>query len=241
MSGNFTRESGCASLKRYKYPESLDCVTWHDACSLTINRNATYAKRRIIMKKIGMAIIAMILMLFLAGESLWADNIFSSTSTMTGASTLINFEGYGENDVISSISGVTFGQTPLVGNPQIDNWDAVGQWKYAYGSSSGVGVLTGSKDGYPFPTIAGITMTFGTPVYEFETFFSDTDPLGHYTVEAYGPSGLIGSFELILSTVFDMNGDVLFPTPSTTPHPGYYVGFRNIGNITSIHIGPDDT
>ena len=102
----------------------------------------------------------------------------------------------------NQIAGVTFGQTPLAGRPQIDN----SPFLFGYVASSGTGVLTGSLEGgYPFVTVAGLTMTFAAPVAAAEVFFSDTAPLGSYTISAFDvgnvllESFLIGGPGLIIA------------------------------------------
>ncbi len=119
----------------------------------------------------------------------------NSATTVLGGTPLTNFEGFAEGTLMQNqIAGVTFGQTPLAGRPQIDN----SPFLFGYGASSGVGVLTGSLEGgYPFVTVAGLTMTFAVPVRAAEVFFSDTAALGTYTISAFDASNaLLESFVL---------------------------------------------
>jgi hypothetical protein len=167
-----------------------------------------------------MVIIAVIVVLFMSYGMSWASNFKSSTSVVTGG-TVYNFEGQAEGALISNqYAGVTFGQAPLAGRPMIDN----SPYLYAYGSSSGTGVLTGSTEGgYPYPTVAGITGTFASGVSEFQAFFSDTAPLGDYTVYAYGASNnLLDSLTILMSET-----------------SGLYVGFQLASaDIFKVQIGP---
>ena len=108
---------------------------------------------------------------------------------------MTNFEGFAEGTLmLNQVAGVTFGQTPLAGRPQIDN----SPFLFGYGASSGTGVLTGSLEGgYPFVTVAGLTMTFAAPVSAAEVFFSDTAPLGSYTISAFDVgNALLESFSI---------------------------------------------
>ena len=119
----------------------------------------------------------------------------NSATTVLGGTPLTNFEGFAEGTLMQNqIAGVTFGQTPLAGRPQIDN----SPFLFGYVASSGAGVLTGSLEGgYPFVTVAGLTMTFSAPVKAAEVFFSDTAPLGSYTISAFDVSNvLLDSFLL---------------------------------------------
>ena len=119
----------------------------------------------------------------------------NSAATVLGGTPLTNFEGFAEGTLMQNqVAGVTFGQTPLAGRPQIDN----SPFLFGYVASSGTGVLTGSLEGgYPFVTVAGMTMTFAVPVRAAEVFFSDTAPLGTYTISAFDVSNvLLESFVL---------------------------------------------
>ncbi|UCG59885.1 MAG: hypothetical protein JSU70_10265 [Phycisphaerales bacterium] len=157
--------------------------------------------------------------LCLVGTS-WAAPIKSYVPVLTGGP-VIDFEGLAEGTLISTqYPGVTFGQHDG-GTPMIDNSPML----YGYAPSSGVSVLTGSTTGgAPYPTVAGITLTFDSLVGRVQAFFSDTAPLGDYTVAAYDT----GDALLESLTIFD--GD--------TP-PGLYVGFmRPVADIAWIQIGP---
>ena len=119
----------------------------------------------------------------------------NSAATVLGGTPLTTFEGFAEGTLMQNqVAGVTFGQTPFAGRPQIDNLPFL----FGYGASSGTGVLTGSLEGgYPFVTVAGLTMTFAAPVSAAEVFFSDTAPLGTYTISAFDVSNvLLDSFVL---------------------------------------------
>jgi hypothetical protein len=190
------------------------------------------------MRKLQVFIFLAVFALFLCNGTLWASSFKSYTPVVTGG-TLCDFEGFTEGTLISTqYSGVTFGQAPLAGRPQID----VYPWLYGYGNSSGEAVLTGSTEGgYPYPTVAGITATFATPQSSVQAFFSDTSPLGDYLVQAFGvgdvllESFMIGSSEILPP---GYTGGT-FPSPGTTPLPGIYIGFERLGgDITSIQIGP---
>ena len=119
----------------------------------------------------------------------------NSATSVLGGTPLTTFEGFAEGTLIQNqIAGVTFGQTPLAGRPQIDNFPFL----FGYVASSGVGVLTGSLEGgYPFVTVAGLTMTFSAPVAAAEVFFSDNSALGSYTISAFDTNNvLLESFAL---------------------------------------------
>lgn len=146
-----------------------------------------------------------------------AQRIDSATSTLSGA-TLINFEGLAEGTLVGSgtYSGVTFSQ-PDGGRPQIDN----SPFLFGYGPSSGTGVLTGSTEGgAPFPTVAGLTVTFSSGQSSVEAFLSDTSALGTYNILAYGFGG-------VLLDSFNASGT------------NRYVGFSGLGaDIYSVQFGP---
>lgn len=153
----------------------------------------------------------------LFASSVQAAQIDSATSTVVSG-TLIDFEGRSEGELIGAgiYAGATFSQ-PDGGRPQIDN----DPFLFGYGASSGVGVLTGSLEGgAPFPTVAGIIVTFATGVSAIEAFLSDTSPLGSYDVQAFDSSNvLIDSF--------------------TISGPSRYVGFTSAtADIFSIQFGP---
>lgn len=162
--------------------------------------------------------------------------IKSYTSVLNGPT--VDFENLSNGTLVSTqYAGMTFGQAPTAGRPMIDEFP----WLFGYGSSSGNHVLTGSTEGgYPFPTIAGITIAFDTPQRAVQAFLSDTAPLGDYTITAFGAGGsVLESFVVLASEVLPpgYNGGTL-PPPGTTPLPGIYVGFMNAtSNIFSIQIG----
>ena len=119
----------------------------------------------------------------------------NSATTVLGGTPLTTFEGFAEGTLMQNqVAGVTFGQAPLAGRPQIDN----SPFLFGYVASSGTGVLTGSLEGgYPFVTVAGLTMSFSAPVAAAEVFFSDTAPLGSYTISAFNANNvLLESFVL---------------------------------------------
>lgn len=140
-----------------------------------------------------------------------ATPIQSAVSTV-GGTPLADFEGFAEGTLISNqYAGVTFSQDDG-GTPMIDN----SPFLFAYTAASGVGVLTGSQTGgAPFPTVAGLVLTFASAVSTVEWFLSDTSPLGVYTVNAYGA------------------GNVLLESFVATPQN--YVGFSHaIADIVSV-------
>ena len=154
---------------------------------------------------------------------------------------LIDFEGLAEGTLITNqYAGVTFTQDDG-GSPMIDNKSFL----YAYESSSGGGVLTGSMTGgAPFPTVAGMIAIFDSPVAKAGAFFSDTGPLSDYNFTAYdAASVVIGSFTILL-------GDPSLPTISNDPTCdssvpwdgtgcGRFVGFDfGSNNMKSIQFGP---
>lgn len=154
--------------------------------------------------------------------------------------TVLDFEGFAEGtliDVEYAGLGVTFSQ-PDGGTPMIDNKPFL----FAYESSSGVGVLTGSTTGgAPFPTVAGMIGTFSSPVARAGAFFSDTAPLGDYTITAFdGVGGVIESLTILLAagTLPTIAGGCdAFPFDGTGC--GIFVGFDVGSNmIASIQFGP---
>jgi len=166
---------------------------------------------------------------------------FKSYSSVLSGGRLIDFEGQAEGTLIENqYFGLTFGQAPLAGRPQID----VYPWLMGYGCSSGSAVLTGSTEGgYPAATIAGITVSFPSPLSQFQVFFSDTSPLGDYTVTAYDAlHNILDSFTIFESEILPSgySGDI-FPSPGTTPLPGLFVGFIEANaDIYSVQIGPSN-
>jgi hypothetical protein len=193
------------------------------------------------MRHTKMVIMAVMVVLFMSYGMSWASNFKSYTPVVTGG-TVYDFEGKAEGTLIDTqYAGVTFGQAPLAGRPQIDNYS----WLFGYGSSSGSGVLTGSTEGgYLYPTVAGITGTFTSGVSEFQAFFSDTSPLGDYTVSAYGATNNLLDTFIILASEILPSGYVggTFPAPGTSPLPGLYVGFqRGSADIFKVQIGPSAT
>jgi len=162
----------------------------------------------------------------------------SATSVLTGGS-LIDFEDLANGTLVDTqYAGVTFSQTPGGGRPQIDEAPAI----FGYGFSSGSKALTGSTEGgVTFDTIAGINVAFGAGKNAVEFFFSDTAPLGDYSVVFYGLGGAV------LETVTLSQASILpagysggvFPAPGTFPLPGLFVGYTSAGNdIYGIGIGP---
>jgi hypothetical protein len=178
------------------------------------------------------AVAALATVFGVAPGSAWAANYISDTPHLGGPA--ITFEGFAESTLISNqFPGVTFGQVDG-GTPQIDNFPML----FGYGSVSGSAVITGSQTGgASFPTIAGITATFGGPVGQVEWFLSDTSPLGTYTMTAFGAGNVV--LETIVSAqtlpAGYAGGD--FPAPGTTPPPGRFWGFDRPGNdIVKISI-----
>jgi opacity protein-like surface antigen len=148
------------------------------------------------------------------------------------ADTVIDFEGQAEGTLISTqyaTSGVTFSQ-PDGGRPMIDN----DPFLFFYTANSGNGVLTGSTEGgAPFPTVAGMTATFELPTNLAGAYFSDTAPLGNYTVTARDADGNVLETQVILATQL--------PTAPTCTIDGcgVWVGFaRSEADISSITFGP---
>jgi hypothetical protein len=150
-----------------------------------------------------------------------ASVIVSATPTLTGG-TLIGFDGLASGTIIQNqYAGVTFGQVDG-GTPQIDNPPYL--YGYHSGLQSGTGVLTGSTNGgAEFPTIAGLTATFGSLQQDVQVFFSDTATLGSYPITVYGANG-----NAIESVTLPDAGNV-----------EDYVTFEETSaKIASIQIGP---
>jgi hypothetical protein len=174
----------------------------------------------------------------LSASSVLAQAFKSYTPVVSGG-TVIDFEGRAEGALIDTqYPGVTFGQAPMAGRPQIDNYS----WLFGYGASSGSAVLTGSTEGgYTFPTVAGITATFDTPTSAVQAFLSDTAPIGDYDIQAFDSSNVL------IDSITVLGGEILppgysggaFPPPGTFPLPGIYVGFvHTSADIARIQIGP---
>jgi hypothetical protein len=190
------------------------------------------------MRHLKISMLALALIVIFAVGTAMAAPIKSYTPVLTGG-TLIDFEGFPEGTLIDTqYPGLTFGQAPLAGRPQID----VFPWLFGYGSASGDHVLTGSTEGgYAFPTIAGITAAFATLQSAVQIFLSDTAPLGDYTVTAYdaGHSVLESLTVLASETLPPGYSGGVFPPPGTFPLPGIFVGFERLtADIASIQIGP---
>ncbi|MFA4902852.1 MAG: PEP-CTERM sorting domain-containing protein [Desulfobaccales bacterium] len=190
------------------------------------------------MRHLKISMLALALIVIFAVGTAMATPIKSYTPVLTGGS-LIDFEGFSEGTLIDTqYPGVTFGQAPLAGRPQID----VFPWLFGYGASSGDHVLTGSTEGgYSSPTIAGITAAFATLQSAVQIFLSDTAPLGDYTVTAYdaGHSVLESLTVLASETLPPGYSGGFFPPPGTFPLPGIFVGFERLtADIASIQIGP---
>jgi len=148
----------------------------------------------------------------------WATPLSGNTNALTGAP--ITFGGFTEGTLIGhQFTGVTFGQFPLGGLPQIDN----APFLFGFTSNSGVAVLTGSTaGGEPFPTVAGLTATFASAQSSVEFFLSDTGPLGTYLVEAFGAgNALLESLVVAGSDLID----------------GQFVGFlRSSADILMVRV-----
>jgi hypothetical protein len=149
--------------------------------------------------------------------------IISPTPTLTGG-TLVGFDGFPSGTIITTqYPGVTFGQVDG-GTPMIDNPPYL--FGYHSGLQSGTGVLTGSTNGgAPFPTVAGLTATFGTLQSDVQVFFSDTAPLGNYPITVFDSSNT--PIESV--TLLDVGGADIED----------YVTFQEGSDIiSSIQIGP---
>ncbi len=173
------------------------------------------------MKRFCLALFICGLVLFLSGSILWATSFTSHTSVINDGP-LIDFEGYAKGTLISTqYSGVTFGEAPYAGLPQIDT----NPFMFGYLGSSGNSVLVGGQSAnYPLAASAGITATFSTPQYWIQAFLSDKAPLGDY------PVTIFGSGNVILESITLLKSDV---------SPGIYVGFiRPTADIVSIQFGP---
>lgn len=171
-------------------------------------------------------VLTVVLVLLLSFGTASASSYTSPVSLLSGS--LIDFEGRAEAELIDTqFPPVTFSQFTFGGGrPQIDN----APFMFAYGASSGVAVLTGSLEGgHPFPTVAGIQMTFSTTMSDVELFFSDTVPLGSYLVQAFDSGSAL--LESILISFVD----------SGTPM-SLFAGFdRGAGDIASVRVGPSSS
>ncbi len=180
----------------------------------------------------------------------WSDTIIKSYSPVLSGGTVADFEGFPEFTLISTqYAGMTFSQDDG-GTPMIDNYGENGgaggcsglAWCFGYGASSGSGVLTGSTTGgAPFPTVAGIIVTFDSLQSDVQGFLSDTSPLGDYTITAYDASmAALHSFTVLGSEILPPGySGGFFPPPGTSPLPGIYVGFQDtLADIHAFQIGP---
>ena len=168
--------------------------------------------------------------------TLFAIPIQSYAPTLSGPA--IDFEGLGDGTLVSNqFAGVTFGQDDG-GIPAADQFPM----QFAYGSSSGNTVLTGTiNGGAPFPTIAGLRATFDSGRMAVEAFFSDTAPLADYVFTAFGAGGaVLESFTVDAAALLPPGYTGGFnPGPGTEPAPGLYVGFTRASNdIFSVQFGP---
>lgn len=169
-----------------------------------------------------------------AAAPAFADAVIGGTG-ISGA-TVIDFEGHAEGTLIDteySGVGVDFFTQDDGGTPMIDNLPQL----FGYGPTSGVGVLTGSTSGgAAFPTTAGMIAEFSSPQAQAGAMFSDTAPLGDYTISAYGAGGaLLESFTLLAA---DIPSPSLFPGSADAGN-GIYVGFQfDSAVIESIQFGP---
>jgi hypothetical protein len=156
--------------------------------------------------------------------------------------TTINFEGFPEATLIAtqfSGLGVTFTQDDG-GTPMIDNKNFL----FAYESSSGDGVLTGSTTGgATVPTVAGIIAQFSSPAKRVGAFLSDTDAKGDYTVTIYDTGNLVIDTLTVLASDLPhrfVPGCDPFPSGGWTGTGcGVFVGF-DVGSsiISKIQFGP---
>src|SRR5688572_19403820 len=127
-------------------------------------------------------------MMVFASVGIASATPIQSPVTTVGGVPLADFDGFPEGTLISNqYAGVTFSQDDG-GTPMIDHLP----YLFGYHAVSGTGVLTGSQTGgAPFPTIAGLVLTFAAPVSTVEWFLSDTGPLGAYTVSAFGAGNVL--------------------------------------------------
>lgn len=163
-------------------------------------------------------------LLTVAANTVQAQAYFTNVSQIGGAP-LANFEGFAEGTLIQNqYAGVTFGQAPSAGRPQIDN----GPYLFGYTGVGSSSVLTGSTEGgYPFPTVAGITATFAGPVARVEAWFSDNGVLGNYTFSIFGAGDVLLETLGLSSAQIGVAGG------------GGYVGFsRGVADIVRVQFGP---
>jgi len=159
------------------------------------------------------------------------------------AGTITNFEGFAEATLIAGQYaglGVTFTQDDG-GTPMIDNKSFL----FAFESSSGVGVLTGSTTGgAPFPTVAGLVADFSPAVSKAGAFLTDTGPLGTYTITIFDGGGALIDTIIVAAADFP---DISHPACDGSPPYdgtgcGVWVGFdTGVNNIAKIQFGPSST
>jgi len=155
--------------------------------------------------------------------------------------TVIDFEGRTEGERIGtqyrSTYGVTFSQ-PEGGLPRVDNYP---MYFPGYGTSSGIGVLTGSRDGgAPTGSISGLVATFDSPVARVGAFFSDPAWAGAYSVTVYDPSGaLLDTLTIAIGMLpgYAPCGNTFAPAPGVVC--GAFVGFDEGSNVIGrVQFGP---
>jgi len=160
------------------------------------------------------------------------------------AGTVIDFEGRGESERIGTqyqaAYGVTFSQ-PEGGRPRVDNYP---MYIPDYGSSSGIGVLSGSRDGgAPTGSISGMIATFNSPVARVGAFFSDPAWVGSYSVAIYDQSGaMLDSLTIQAGMLpgYVACGNTFAPPPGVVC--GAFVGFDQGSNVIArVQFGPSLT
>ncbi|MFB3776410.1 MAG: PEP-CTERM sorting domain-containing protein [Bryobacteraceae bacterium] len=158
--------------------------------------------------------------------------------------TVIDFEGRGESERIGTqyqaAYGVTFSQ-PEGGLPRVDNYP---MYTPGYGTSSGIGVLTGSRDGgAPTGSISGLIATFASPVARVGAFFSDPAWVGSYSVAIFDQSGAVLDSLTISQGMlpgYVACGNTYAPAPGVVC--GAFVGFDQGSNvIAKVQFGPSLT
>lgn len=150
---------------------------------------------------------------FLAVSGANAAVIVGAGPSFAGGS-LANFNGFADGTLITNqYAGVTFGQVDG-GTPQADNVP----YLFGYVGVGGSGVLTGTTNGgAPFPTVAGLTAVFAAAQQVVELYFSDTAPLGSYTISAFdGGGGLLDSVAVAGAGAGVTNVYVAFTQPGAT-------------------------